>query len=893
MDIVISDNGKMLIVPVDKLRDEWKEQMSTLLGACFQNTPTTFSNNYYLLSFVDSQHKFLQSLFSISGNENVQTIWDVCSSAYGKSNGAIKELLKWYLTTKQEGLEKWKLKVSFYNSYWDQVINLYSSLGFIPIETENDTLIMEKINGAPGVSSKHSFIKAAYNERNKYFTSFSDYKVNTVLFPAKKLLDFSMQIVNRPREYSGIFILSPREDNEQELDTISNLTTGNLTFLDIYDYPTICGIDNYGLYHFHTHPKGLLSTIIIQPPSLSDIAALFNKFSQNQFVKHYVFTEDGIFSISFSIRSFNIFSPYPTKILEIQNQVIIEYNRIIINLTTLLSDPLRMLGGQTIQDVSVNPQKQSKLAIDYYIEECLKILHPGQNFSLFDVKFWSNTFLSKTEYVYDFSVLPKNFKELCPIDFKLNNISFPLTNKQIEILNQMDLSEEYKNEYCNSNDLIVPLNTREENIELWTYCNPYSFQNVGELFTLIGDNEQRFKDVLILLYKSVEFTRILELLQFGASAIRRELVSSKRDEDWNKYNIEYVKESFPVKTYREQTELKMLTTLSQKMSAYDVLRLEALGAGGFGLVSKGRSIRSPEVHVAIKEFTDGLASDAIREIGSYAILQATGSKYTPTPYGLSWVNGPRISFELFGPSLQSYRTNSLSKIPKIFPIIMDYTRAGLAEIHKCGLIHRDIKPDNILLKFDGTQCIKAVIADFGLTSSACPCRGGAEGYYAPEIMYGGYNTVKSDIWSLGMSLIDACFKESYFRNLRDLINRGLMPDLKFLFSSKRVKILENMVSVNPDNRHDLKIEMLPQPASSVRTAFEITSARVKKDVAVHAQDIISRYLDKTKKTVSQKIIDAAIAIAQKWVRTSITGPDDHNEQWKIILGLNGLIYLKK
>lgn len=39
--------------------------------------------------------------------------------------------------------------------------------------------------------------------------------------------------------------------------------------------------------------------------------------------------------------------------------------------------------------------------------------------------------------------------------------------------------------------------------------------------------------------------------------------------------------------------------------------------------------------------------------------------------------------------------------------------SGIAHIHACGIIHMDLKPDNILLKSDGT--IK--IADFGLSFS--------------------------------------------------------------------------------------------------------------------------------------------------------------------------------
>jgi eukaryotic-like serine/threonine-protein kinase len=77
---------------------------------------------------------------------------------------------------------------------------------------------------------------------------------------------------------------------------------------------------------------------------------------------------------------------------------------------------------------------------------------------------------------------------------------------------------------------------------------------------------------------------------------------------------------------------------------------------------------------------------------------------------------------------------------------------GLTALHSRGMLHRDIKPGNILLNKQGV----AQIGDFGhVTDNIILGYGSATGYsdhLSPEVLNGGGTSVRSDIWALGMTM---------------------------------------------------------------------------------------------------------------------------------------------
>ncbi|MCG6499820.1 serine/threonine-protein kinase [Kitasatospora sp. A2-31] len=84
--------------------------------------------------------------------------------------------------------------------------------------------------------------------------------------------------------------------------------------------------------------------------------------------------------------------------------------------------------------------------------------------------------------------------------------------------------------------------------------------------------------------------------------------------------------------------------------------------------------------------------------------------------------------------------------------------AGLRAAHAAGVVHRDVKPGNVLLALDG----RIVLTDFGIATiagtSSLTRTGelvGSVDYLAPELVRGGTPTPASDLWALGVTLYQA------------------------------------------------------------------------------------------------------------------------------------------
>src|SRR5207302_10043482 len=90
---------------------------------------------------------------------------------------------------------------------------------------------------------------------------------------------------------------------------------------------------------------------------------------------------------------------------------------------------------------------------------------------------------------------------------------------------------------------------------------------------------------------------------------------------------------------------------------------------------------------------------------------------------------------------------------------------GLDALHERGVVHRDVKPSNVLLDGEGT----AALTDFGLARGPDSTRLTAEGqllgtphYLAPELIEGREASRESDVYALGCVLYECLAGEPPF-----------------------------------------------------------------------------------------------------------------------------------
>ena len=123
---------------------------------------------------------------------------------------------------------------------------------------------------------------------------------------------------------------------------------------------------------------------------------------------------------------------------------------------------------------------------------------------------------------------------------------------------------------------------------------------------------------------------------------------------------------------------------------------------------------------------------------------AVGASDVPELGRVHWIEQELVP----GRSLQDYLDRWTLATTEAARLLVDIA-SGLAAAHRSGLLHRDIKPDNVLL----THCRTAKLGDFGLAQPVnARDRGwlvGTPNYMAPELFDGAAPSPASDVYSLG------------------------------------------------------------------------------------------------------------------------------------------------
>lgn len=206
-----------------------------------------------------------------------------------------------------------------------------------------------------------------------------------------------------------------------------------------------------------------------------------------------------------------------------------------------------------------------------------------------------------------------------------------------------------------------------------------------------------------------------------------------------------------------------------RIGGYEIVAL--IGIGGMGIVFKGFdatldrfvAIKIMQPHLAVS----GAARQRFEREGRAAA--AVISDFVLPIYAVSeWQGVPYLVMQYSaGTNLQKrLNLHGPLKLCEVLRIAMQTAR-GLAAAHSQGLVHRDVKPSNILL--DGSV-ERAALTDFGLARSVDDASvtttgliAGTPQYMSPEQVRGGRVDARSDLFSLGSTMYAMCTGHSPFR----------------------------------------------------------------------------------------------------------------------------------
>ncbi len=326
----------------------------------------------------------------------------------------------------------------------------------------------------------------------------------------------------------------------------------------------------------------------------------------------------------------------------------------------------------------------------------------------------------------------------------------------------------------------------------------------------------------------------------------------------------------------------MLQTGRILANRYEIMNL--VGSGGMAEVYKAKCHRLNR-YVAIKVLKEEFGNDAdfVKRFHTEA-QAAAGLMHSNivNVYDVGEGDGLHyIVMELVeGITLKDYirQKGCLSSSETI--VIATQIGLGLEAAHKNKTVHRDIKPQNIIITDDG----RVKVADFGIARASngntiTPTALGSVHYFSPEQARGGYVDCRSDIYSLGISMFEMVTGRVPFdgENAVAVALKHIQEDIEFTEEEKKhisdnlQQIIMKATNKKPEHRYDSMTAML----NDLKIAFDNTGAVV---AAVNTATVMDggtvvvkkADVDKIKELSGEKTDQSKVAM------TEIEYEDDEN-----------------
>lgn len=295
-----------------------------------------------------------------------------------------------------------------------------------------------------------------------------------------------------------------------------------------------------------------------------------------------------------------------------------------------------------------------------------------------------------------------------------------------------------------------------------------------------------------------------------------------------------------------------------RLGEYEIV--EIIGRGGMGIVLKGFQ-KELHRHVAVKVLSPHLATSGAARLRFTREAQATAAVVHPHVMAIHSVNAnaklpylvmPYVACQSLQDRLDKQGPLDLKDILRIGM----QAASGLAAAHAQGLVHRDVKPANILLE---TNVDRVLLTDFGLARAVNDASltrtgviAGTPQYMSPEQANGDAIDARSDLFSLGSVLYAMCTGRPPFRadstfavlrRIRETAPRSIReinPEIPEWLERTVLKLLEK----EPDDRLASAQEVasllehclahVQQPATAALPG-QIQGWRISSDQGVHRE----------------------------------------------------------
>lgn len=307
-----------------------------------------------------------------------------------------------------------------------------------------------------------------------------------------------------------------------------------------------------------------------------------------------------------------------------------------------------------------------------------------------------------------------------------------------------------------------------------------------------------------------------------------------------------------------------------RFGRYEIAHL--LGTGGMGSVylAQDTHLHRP---VALKVLPRGVADDTASRRFRAEVLTLSGLNHPNivTVFDAGELDGrPFLAMErIDGRTLRQQIARAPLQFAEAIAVFRQVARA-LAAAHAAGIIHRDVKPENVMIRPDGI----VKVLDFGLAKLAPELPGaaaltelsgrqpmiGTPAYMAPEQMRGAAVSPQTDFWAFGILLQEALTGARPFpgENLGDTIAAVLEGAPRPLALAGPVELVEPLADLV---RRCLAKEQEDRPSDAM--SIEIELAAIARQVTLEEGTVVTAAAPSTSGATSSGATPPRTAIEER------------------------------